>query len=172
MTQTLPVWRPFERTDKELVFACLQDSYRPTVLALIRDTRGRLLLVQSARTGEWGFVQGGVEDGESPLHALKREVLEELGADSATCVPERYLGCADIDVDPGTGYHRRFRKGVRYFLFELTYFGPEMPPLQASELSGYEWIAGGLADPRFRDLLKGGRPAKNRLYVDALLRAS
>jgi 8-oxo-dGTP pyrophosphatase MutT (NUDIX family) len=47
--------------------------------ALIEDGEGRLLLVRKAGT-EWFMQAGGkIEDGESPLAALRRELSEEIG---------------------------------------------------------------------------------------------
>ncbi|MEV0495935.1 NUDIX hydrolase [Streptomyces atratus] len=54
--------------------------------AIIHDAAGRILLVQpSYRTGTWEIPGGGLEVGENPLQAVKREVKEEL----------------DIDITPG-----------------------------------------------------------------------
>jgi 8-oxo-dGTP pyrophosphatase MutT (NUDIX family) len=47
--------------------------------ALIDDGAGRLLLVRKAGT-EWFMQAGGkIEDGESPVGALRRELSEEIG---------------------------------------------------------------------------------------------
>jgi mutator protein MutT len=50
--------------------------------AVLRDSGGRLLLVQRAHepaAGTWSIPGGRVEDGESDHEAVAREVLEETG---------------------------------------------------------------------------------------------
>ena len=54
----------------------------PCVGAVIRDGRGRFLLVQRANEpgrGLWSLPGGRVEPGESDAQALRREVAEEVG---------------------------------------------------------------------------------------------
>ncbi|WP_298394199.1 NUDIX domain-containing protein [Sphingobium sp.] len=59
--------------------------------ALINDDAGRLLLVRKAGT-EWFMQAGGkIENGESPLSALRRELSEEIGLTLANG-DARYLG--------------------------------------------------------------------------------
>ncbi len=52
------------------------------------DTDGRVLLAQrpegKSMAGLWEFPGGKVEDGETPEVALVRELMEELGIDTAT----------------------------------------------------------------------------------------
>jgi 8-oxo-dGTP pyrophosphatase MutT (NUDIX family) len=52
---------------------------RPSVSAVIRDRRGRLLLQQRSDGGQWGLPGGSVEIGESVHDAIVREVREETG---------------------------------------------------------------------------------------------
>jgi 8-oxo-dGTP diphosphatase len=60
------------------------------VFAAITDEDGRILCVRmNYATGAWTTPGGRVERGESPLDALKREVLEESGLD---VVPEELVG--------------------------------------------------------------------------------
>lgn len=53
----------------------------PGVSVLVWDDDQRLLLVRQAESGQWSTVGGGVEPGESPADAARREVLEETGLD-------------------------------------------------------------------------------------------
>ncbi len=52
--------------------------YRKNVGAIIRDDKGRFLIVEKDNN-EWQFVQGGVNEGETDEQALFRELKEELG---------------------------------------------------------------------------------------------
>ena len=66
-------------------------DYRRTVLALLVNGRGELLITLNLRTNSvdsknidkntYKFPQGGIEIGENPKQALKREIEEELGLD-------------------------------------------------------------------------------------------
>jgi 8-oxo-dGTP diphosphatase len=58
---------------------------------LFLDDQGRILLVKPTYKQPWEIPGGGVEAGESPLAACRREVREELGLDRA---PGRLL-CVD-----------------------------------------------------------------------------
>lgn len=58
-------------------------KYLHVVAAVIRDAAGNILLAQRPahkhQGGKWEFPGGKVESGEIPLHALSRELDEELG---------------------------------------------------------------------------------------------
>jgi putative (di)nucleoside polyphosphate hydrolase len=58
-------------------------KYRPNVAAIIisEDHPGRVLVFRRRDTSlqGWQFPQGGIEKGESPKQALKRELKEETG---------------------------------------------------------------------------------------------
>ncbi len=69
----------------------------PCVGAIVRDGRGRLLLVRRAHdpgAGQWSVPGGRVEPGESPLAAVSREVAEETGL---LVVPDGLAGVVERD---------------------------------------------------------------------------
>jgi 8-oxo-dGTP pyrophosphatase MutT (NUDIX family) len=55
-----------------------QSCYRVSAKALIRNSQGEYLLLKE-RSDDWLLPGGGVEHGEDPSDAVKREVYEELG---------------------------------------------------------------------------------------------
>jgi 8-oxo-dGTP diphosphatase len=61
----------------------IRQGRKISVYGVCRDDAGRLLLVQAAATssfpGSWNLPGGGIEHGESPVGALRREFAEETG---------------------------------------------------------------------------------------------
>jgi putative (di)nucleoside polyphosphate hydrolase len=147
-------------------------EYRPTVVAIIRDEQGRILFVQSTfNRAEWMFVQGGIEEGESPIAALTREMREEVGIGPRRTRrrPPRYVGTIDLDAEEGRTDKRGFTKGKRYFIYEVMYRGPERLKLQTSELVGYEWIPPIFNHPRLLKIIAGTRSGKGSMMISAIL---
>jgi len=54
-------------------------SVTSAVGALIRNQAGQVLLAKPTYKRDWVFVGGTVNDGEPPLSAMRRELIEELG---------------------------------------------------------------------------------------------
>jgi ADP-ribose pyrophosphatase YjhB (NUDIX family) len=59
-------------------------NYRVSTKALITDDQGRLLLVREDDDPWWGLPGGGLEHDESITQGLKRELMEEVGAELAS----------------------------------------------------------------------------------------
>ena len=60
----------------------LEPGYRLNVGLIIINDKGKLLLCKRKGTNNWQFPQGGIDDGETPLEAAKRELFEEVGIHS------------------------------------------------------------------------------------------
>ncbi len=67
--------------------------YRPNVGVLLLRTDGKVWLGRRAGVGgphNWQFPQGGMDDGESPLEAARRELREETGVSSISLLGQTH----------------------------------------------------------------------------------
>ncbi|MCH1504631.1 RNA pyrophosphohydrolase [bacterium] len=67
-------------------------KYRLNVAGILRNSKGKVLVGERlGKDGAWQFPQGGVDDGETALEALYRELEEEVGItrDLYTVVEQR-----------------------------------------------------------------------------------
>lgn len=55
------------------------ERYRQGVMAVLVNDENKVLIGSSPRDGGYKFPQGGLDDGETPRDAIKREVMEEIG---------------------------------------------------------------------------------------------
>lgn len=63
--------------------------YRASVKALVRDADNRVLVIKENQD-EWSLPGGGLEHGEEPLAALRRELQEELGINEVFINPKPF----------------------------------------------------------------------------------
>ena len=78
-------------------------------LAMICDTKGRILITQRSENESWGagwweIPGGGVPAGETSAYAIVREVREETGLDVSGCEPELLYSYTNIDPKRGHNY--------------------------------------------------------------------
>lgn len=90
----------------------------PGVAIVVHDSAGRLLFVRSTQSGEWGIPAGGIELGESPLAAARRELWEESGIDCDDLALAAALG--------GPTFQHTYPNGdeVEYAIFVFSGRGP------------------------------------------------
>ena len=115
--------------DGQCEFAC----FPAAILAFIVDDDDRVLLLSSPfRRGGWQVVPGAIEEGESPMAALLREVAEEAGP--------------AVSIRPVASVHtqlHRFDAAVPAMLsiaYVATYLGGEVLPGSDMATSNVRWV--------------------------------
>ncbi|MFA6130834.1 MAG: NUDIX domain-containing protein [Patescibacteria group bacterium] len=99
--------------------------YRPNAAVIIVNEKGEVLLCERKdRPGSVQTVQGGIEPGESPEQAAKREVLEEVGLDELhyevkTMLPNTYRYDWPPAVQTQLSYTGYRGQEQYFFLFEV-----------------------------------------------------
>jgi 8-oxo-dGTP diphosphatase len=105
----------------------------PTASALVLDDRGRVLLARRAGdpgAGLWDLLGGFIDEGEEPLAALRRELVEETA----------------LEIEPGEflgGYPDRYGEGGIYTLnlyWTARIVGGELK-LAEEELTEVSWFS-------------------------------
>lgn len=116
----------------------LAKQYRPVAVAVVQSIKNEILLVRSAKGGSWGFPQGGVEEGESVIAGLLRELREETGIlGSATAV--RGL-CYANQLEIAERWRDGFTKGKSYYYFHVLCCRAPDILLYKEELDDYQWL--------------------------------
>jgi putative (di)nucleoside polyphosphate hydrolase len=118
--------------------------YRPNVAAIIRHTDGRVLIGQRADFPDsWQFPQGGIDRGESPEEAVRREVEEEVGLSGHLYDLQERRGPYRYDF-PG-GPDRRGFHGQEQWYFRCDLRGTEAPVIDLTrtcgEFAAVRWVA-------------------------------
>ncbi|MEV0900151.1 NUDIX domain-containing protein [Actinoplanes sp. NPDC049802] len=118
--------------------------HRPAVRVICYDADGRILLLnwEDPVTGErlWEPPGGGIDPGETPLRAARRELAEETGLDPAA------IRDHSVDVPRDTWWKGRHFVGPEQFF--PAFFGTSRPSVvkdnllayERSELRGHEWV--------------------------------
>ena len=86
-----------------------------------------LLRNQKKHAGSWGLVGGGVEPGETPIEALRREIAEEIGAITVQKI---------VPLEKFTAENKNFE----YHTYMITVVDEFIPVLN-DEHRGYAWTA-------------------------------
>jgi len=121
-------------------------GYRPGVGVMLLDSAHRVFIGRRIGTDTgWQMPQGGIEPGEPPLHAAKRELKEEIGTDNAELVAESGHWLA-YDFPPElrpTIWGGRF-KGQTQKWFLMRFTGAERDirlDAHMPEFDAWKWVA-------------------------------
>ncbi|PWK42652.1 NUDIX hydrolase [Actinoplanes xinjiangensis] len=119
--------------------------HRPAVRVICFDADGRILLMNWADPVSggrlWEPPGGGIDPGETPLEAARRELAEETGLDPAA-IGSRYLEVQRDTVWKGT----RFVGPEQFFTASFPTARPPVVregllPYEQSELLTHAWVA-------------------------------
>lgn len=116
-----------------------QSIPRNTVVAIIRNPKTEKFLGLSWKKQPWTtFVIGGVEDGEDPIEAVRREVLEETGYADLTLVRE--LGGPTISEYFAAHKDLNRTATSRTFLFDLATDTARAVSAEEAEIHEVIWL--------------------------------
>ncbi len=118
--------------------------YRPNVAAIIQRSDGHVLIGQRSDYPEsWQFPQGGIDAGESPEEALRREVLEEVGLPDACYDVRQSRGPYRYDFPAGPDHRGYCGQEQIYFLCVVRgHDTPECDLRQTcGEFAALRWVA-------------------------------
>ena len=139
-------------------------EYRQNVAAIILNQDHKIWLGERSDKMSWGFPQGGIEAGEQPEEAIKRELSEEIGTQAFDIISQiphtlKYDFPADMTFPTWT------YKGQEqhYFLVQLhkdAKIDLETKPDEI-EFSQYKWLD-------LEEILKMDFDFKTAVYQQAL----
>ena len=115
-----------------------EPGYRLNVGLIIINDKGKLLLCKRKKTTNWQFPQGGIDNGETPLKAAKRELFEETGIvsnDIIDCKKEHIFEIYEI-------WRHKYEDGVTHnteHIFKLELDDIIDIKLDSDEHDSFEW---------------------------------
>lgn len=124
----------------------MTELFRPNAGIVVFNKEGKVLLCQrSDKAGAWQFPQGGIEAGETPAEAAKRELQEETSLKNVILVqtlktPARYRFPPQIlAATKARGWHYAGQE----MYWSLFYFAGDNSEINLNtkdkEFSAYQW---------------------------------
>jgi putative (di)nucleoside polyphosphate hydrolase len=123
----------------------MESLFRPCVLGVISNERGEVLIAERMEPrGAWQFPQGGIDPGESPEVAIRREIFEEL-AISAIQIISRAREPVRYEFPPNmTGSIAQKYRGQEQIWFHLRChpsISPDLEKATDKEFVAYTWVS-------------------------------
>lgn len=118
-------------------------KYRPEAVAVIHDSSRKFLIVCYSERKTWGYIQGGIEKGETIEETLRRELIEEAGINyDRDLRKKRKAFCAQTleDRTKSPEKLRGYKRGKAYIHTLAEYVGDKsIIELNPRELIDYRW---------------------------------
>ena len=120
--------------------------YRPCVGIMLLNREGKVFVGKRIdQTVEgWQMPQGGIDKGETPIQAAKRELLEETGIDKAEVIAEmdEWVTYDLPEHLIGVAFHGKYR-GQKQKWFALRFTGEDGDinlTAHEPEFSSFQWV--------------------------------
>jgi 8-oxo-dGTP pyrophosphatase MutT (NUDIX family) len=137
-------------------------EYRPTAVSIVQRhpagnilQEGETLFVRSAKSGDWGFPQGGIEEGEGLIEGLFRDLREETEIPSIVVASCRFCYRSRVTI-PGMS-RDGFTRGKSYYYFGLRCAGSPKVTLKLDEIDAAQWLSPSRAADFIHHLEKNNR---------------
>ena len=143
-------------------------GYRPGVGIMLLNSANEVFIahrIDMPLMPAWQMPQGGIDPGETPLQAARRELKEEIGTDKAEILGESRMWLTyDVPPELSAGLWSGRYRGQRqkWFAMRFTGSGADIDlATEHPEFDAWKWMA----PERLPEVIV---PFKRQLYIDVL----